>query len=67
MFCMNSFIMWDNINCRKGIESEDQVIKTTITAGIEPKNKNIKFNKLNVAADEKLYIGKKKSKNRVIK
>ncbi len=62
MFFMNSFIMWDNINCRKGIESEDQVIRITITAGIEPKNKNIKFNKWIVAADEKLYIGKTMAK-----
>ena len=48
------------------IEFEDQIIKVTLTAGVELKNKDIKFNKWIVAADEKLYIGKNSGKNRVV-
>ena len=48
------------------IEFEDQIIKVTLTAGVEIKNKDIKFNKWIVAADEKLYIGKNNGKNRVV-
>ena len=48
------------------IELEDQIIKVTLTAGVEIKNKDIKFNKWIVAADEKLYIGKNNGKNRVV-
>lgn len=48
------------------IEFEGQPLKVTITAGIEPKDKNIKLNKWIVAADEKLYSGKNSGKNRVV-
>ena len=44
----------------------DQIIKVTLTSGVELKNKEIKFNKWIVAADEKLYFGKNNGKNRVI-
>ena len=40
----------------------DQIIKVTLASGVELKNKEIKFNKWIVAADEKLYIGKNNEK-----
>ena len=48
------------------IEFEDKVIKVTLTAGFEPKNKELTLDKWIVSADEKLYRGKNSGKNRVI-
>ena len=48
------------------IEFEDKVIKVTLTAGFEPKNKELTLDKWIVSADEKLYQGKNSGKNRVV-
>ena len=48
------------------VEFEDKVIKVTLTAGFEPKNKELTLDKWIVSADEKLYQGKNSGKNRVI-
>ena len=48
------------------IEFEDKVIKVTLTAGFEPKNKELTLDKWIVSADEKLYRGKNSGKNRVV-
>ena len=48
------------------VEFEDKVIKVTLTAGFEPKNKELTLDKWIVTADEKLYRGKNSGKNRVV-
>lgn len=48
------------------IEFEDKVIKVTLTAGFERKNKELTLDKWIVTADEKLYQGKNSGKNRVV-
>lgn len=48
------------------IEFEDKDIKVTLTAGFEPKNKELTLDKWIVSADEKLYQGKNSGKNRVV-
>lgn len=48
------------------VEFEDKVIKVTLTAGFERKNKELTLDKWIVSADEKLYQGKNSGKNRVV-
>ena len=48
------------------VEFEEKVIKVTLTAGFEPKNKELTLDKWIVSADEKLYRGKNSGKNRVV-
>ncbi len=48
------------------IEFENKEIKVTLTAGFEPKNKELTLDKWIVSADEKLYRGKNSGKNRVV-
>ena len=48
------------------IETDGHVIKVTLTAGFEAKDKEVSLDRWIVSADEKLYFGKNNGKNRVI-
>ena len=46
---------------------DDKDIKVSVTIGVEKRDKGLSLHKWIQAADEKLYIGKTKGKNVVIK
>lgn len=48
------------------VDYEGKKINVTMTAGVEPKNRDITLDKWLVTADEKLYTGKTNGKNQVV-